>query len=257
VAMRLNASMAGPAGRSAASSAAGPIGRPGAGDSVAGDLAPLRRAHHPLTLAERVLKRAFDVSGALCLLVLTAPMMLLAALLIRLTSRGPALFSQIRVGAHGREFAIFKLRTMVADAEAHTGPVMAAARDPRITKIGRILRATRLDELPQLCNVLRGEMSLIGPRPERPFFVRIFCQHLRGYGLRFAVKPGITGLAQTECRYSTAPALKLRCDLRYIDNYSLLLDAQIVLRTILTVLKPSCAEGFAASPRARAMEDSE
>jgi lipopolysaccharide/colanic/teichoic acid biosynthesis glycosyltransferase len=181
--------------------------------------------------------------------------MLLAALLIRLTSTGPALYSQTRVGAGGREFPLWKLRTMIAGAEARTGPVMATVGDPRITAIGRILRATRPDELPQLFNVLLGQMSLIGPRPERPHFVRIYRARLPGYDLRLAVKPGITGLAQTFCRYSTTPALKLRFDLRYIDNYSLLLEARIVFRTILTVLRPSRAEGFAVTAATQAIED--
>jgi exopolysaccharide biosynthesis polyprenyl glycosylphosphotransferase len=220
----------------------------GANAAVVGDLVLLRRAPAPLTPTQRGLKRAFDVAGALCLLALTAPLMILAVLLIRLTSRGAAFYSQTRVGANGREFSLYKLRTMIAGAEARTGPVMATAGDPRITRIGRFLRAMRLDELPQLFNVLRGEMSLVGPRPERPHFVCIYRRNLPGYDYRLAVKPGITGLAQTCCRYSTTPELKLRFDLRYIDNYSLLLDAVIAFRTILTVLQPSRAEGVACAP---------
>jgi lipopolysaccharide/colanic/teichoic acid biosynthesis glycosyltransferase len=199
----------------------------------------------PLTSTQQVLKRIVDVAGGLFLLALTTPLMLVAALLIRLTSCGPALYAQARVGAGGREFRLYKLRTMVEAAEDRTGPVMARAGDPRITAIGRLLRSTRIDELPQLVNVLRGEMSLIGPRPERPHFVRIYRARCPGYDLRLAVKPGITGLAQTSCRYSTSPELKLRFDLQYISGYSLLLDAGIALRTVMTVLQPSRAEGFA------------
>jgi lipopolysaccharide/colanic/teichoic acid biosynthesis glycosyltransferase len=140
---------------------------------------------------------------------------------------------------------------MFAGAEARTGPVMAAAGDPRITRIGRILRATHLDELPQLFNVLLGEMSLIGPRPERPHFVRIYRRQFPGYDFRLGVKPGISGLAQTSCRCSTTPALKLRFDLRYIYHYSLRLDARIAVRTIFTVLQPSRAEGIESAPGAR------
>lgn len=215
--------------------------------AAAGELRLPRGTVHPFTPARRFIKRAFDLAGALILLALTAPLMLLAALLIRLTSAGPAFYSQVRVGQGGREFLLWKLRTMIAGAEARSGPVMATARDPRITPVGRILRAARLDELPQLFNVLCGEMSLIGPRPERPYFIHIFRRHLPGYDLRHAVKPGITGLAQTLCRYSTAPALKLRYDRRYIENYSLRLEAEIIFRTILTVLQPSRAEGIAAT----------
>lgn len=231
------------------------VPEPGPHAAAAGNLVLPRRTPNPLTPAQRLVKRALDVTGALVLLVLTAPLMLLAALLIRFTSRGPVLYSQTRVGAGGREFPLLKLRTMVAGAEARTGPVMATAGDPRITAIGRILRATRADELPQLFNVLLGQMSLIGPRPERPHFVRIYRRRLPGYDLRLAVKPGITGLAQTFCRYSTAPALKLRYDLRYIHSYSLLLDARIVFRTILTVLQPSRAQGFARAAAAPAIEN--
>jgi lipopolysaccharide/colanic/teichoic acid biosynthesis glycosyltransferase len=222
----------------------------GANAAVVGDLVLLHRAPSPLTPAQRSLKRIVDVAGSLCLLVFTAPTMLLAAALIRLTSRGPAIYSQTRVGADGREFSLYKLRTMVAGAEARTGPVMATAGDPRVTPIGRILRATHLDELPQLFNVLLGEMSLIGPRPERPHFVRIYRRQFPGYDFRLGVKPGITGLAQTRCRYSTTPALKLRFDLRYIYHYSLRLDAQIAARTIFTVLQPSRAEGIERAPGA-------
>jgi lipopolysaccharide/colanic/teichoic acid biosynthesis glycosyltransferase len=222
----------------------------GANAAIVGDLVLLHRAPNPLTPSQRFLKRIVDVAGALSLLVLTAPTMLLAALLIRLTSRGPAIYSQTRVGADGREFSLYKLRTMIAGAEARTGPVMATAGDPRITRIGRLLRATHLDELPQLFNVLLGQMSLIGPRPERPHFVRIYRRQFPGYDFRLAVKPGISGLAQTCCRYSTTPALKLRFDLRYIYHYSLGLDAKIAVRTIFTVLQPSHAEGIEHAPGA-------
>jgi lipopolysaccharide/colanic/teichoic acid biosynthesis glycosyltransferase len=222
----------------------------GANAAVVGDLVLLHHAPDPLTPAQRSLKRLVDVAGSLCLLLLTAPTILLAALLIRLTSRGPAIYSQTRVGADGREFSLYKLRTMVAGAEARTGPVMATVRDPRVTRIGRLLRATRLDELPQLFNVLRGEMSLIGPRPERPHFVRIYRRQFPGYDFRLRIKPGISGLAQTSCRYSTTPALKLRFDLRYIYHYSLRLDAEIAVRTIFTVLQPSRAEGIERAPGA-------
>jgi len=125
--------------------------------------------------------------------------------------------------------------------------VMAAAGDPRVTWVGRFLRATHVDELPQLFNVLLGEMSLIGPRPERPHFVRIYRDCFPGYDLRLAVKPGITGLAQTRCSYSASPGLKLHFDLVYIGHYSLPLDAAIAFRTILAVLRPDRSKAFADS----------
>ncbi len=133
---------------------------------------------------------------------------------------------------------------MVVNAEENTGPVLASSKDPRVTGIGQLLRATRVDELPQLINVLLADMSLIGPRPERPHFVRLFRDQLPGYEFRLAVKPGITGLAQIYGRYSTTPELKLRFDLLYIYNYSLLMDMRILLQTILTLLQTEQAEGF-------------
>jgi lipopolysaccharide/colanic/teichoic acid biosynthesis glycosyltransferase len=223
----------------------------GAHAAVVGDLLLLAPHAPHLGRGQRWLKRFFDVAGSLILMILSAPLMLLAAVLIRLSSAGPAILVQTRVGADGKEFALYKLRTMFAGAEEHTGPVMAAAGDPRITRIGSLLRATRIDELPQLFNVLLGKMSLIGPRPERPYFVKLYRERFPAYALRFGVKPGITGLAQTCGRYSTAPEVKLRFDLKYIYRYSLAMDLWILLRTMVTVLKPSYAEGFAEGLRER------
>jgi exopolysaccharide biosynthesis polyprenyl glycosylphosphotransferase len=198
--------------------------------------------------AARSIKRLMDVASAALLLTLTAPILLLAVLLIWLGSRGPVFYAQTRVGANGRPFTLYKLRTMVVDAEERTGPVLASSGDARITSVGRMLRATRIDELPQLGNVLLGEMSLIGPRPERPQFVAQYCALIPGYELRHAVKPGITGLAQVYGGYTTAPEHKLRFDLVYIYDYSLLLDLQIAFKTLLTVLRPDRAEGIGKDP---------
>jgi lipopolysaccharide/colanic/teichoic acid biosynthesis glycosyltransferase len=137
---------------------------------------------------------------------------------------------------------------MIVNAELHTGPTLASHNDPRITPIGRILRATRIDELPQLIHVLRGEMSLVGPRPERPYFVRIFRERFPAYELRLAVKPGITGLAQICGGYLTRPECKLRFDLMYIYNYSLRMDMEILFKTIFTVLQLSNAEDIQETP---------
>jgi exopolysaccharide biosynthesis polyprenyl glycosylphosphotransferase len=212
------------------------------------DVLMLRLTPPHLRPAQRAIKRLLDVAGSLGLILLTAPVLLAAAILVRLTSAGPALFRQTRVGADGREYTLLKLRTMIVDAEQHTGPILAARNDPRITRIGRFLRDRRIDELPQLINVLTGDMSLIGPRPERPHFVRIFRDQLPGYEFRLAVKPGITGLAQIYGRYSTTPELKLRFDLTYIYNYSLRMDIQIFFKTIFIVLQPGRAEGFSQAP---------
>jgi exopolysaccharide biosynthesis polyprenyl glycosylphosphotransferase len=185
------------------------------------------------------LKRFVDLLAASVLLVMAAPVMVGAAVLIRLTSPGPILYSQLRVGVRGRRFRLWKFRSMRLDAEQLTGPVWAAEDDPRVTPLGRILRKTRVDELPQLWNILRGEMSLTGPRPERPAFVERFSESIPGYRQRLAVRPGLTGWAQVMHHYGGCEAdvvAKLQYDLYYIKHWSLLLDLRIWVRTIGTVL---------------------
>ena len=140
-----------------------------------------------------LLIRVLDIIGSLVVLVLASPLILLAAVLVRVTAGGPVLFRQERVGLGGGSFTLYKFRTMINDAEKHVGPVWASRNDERVTPIGRALRKTRVDELPQLYNILRGDMSLVGPRPERPFFVD---RHKALQGVRLAVRPGLTGLAQ-------------------------------------------------------------
>lgn len=200
-----------------------------------------------LTRGQNLLKRIFDVAFAATLLALSSPLMLVTAIVIRLNSRGPAVFRQDRVGREGTEYQLYKFRTMVTDAERDTGPVLAREGDPRITGVGRILRATRIDELPQLFNVLIGNMSLVGPRPERQFFVSAFRERLPEYDLRLAVKPGITGLAQVAGSYSTPVEEKVKFDLLYISDYSFLLDIWIVLRTIPVIFQRERAEGIRVS----------
>jgi len=187
--------------------------------------------------AESLVKRMFDLAGTLFLLVVTSPIFVLLMVLIPATSRGPIFFRQERLGRYRRKFHILKFRTMVPNAELLTGPVLATERDPRITRLGRLLRATRLDELPQLWNVLRGEMSLVGPRPERQFFVHQYEKIFAAYELRHAVKPGLTGLAQIKARYDSNVERKLHFDLLYIYRYSLMLDLKIVFQTIIVVLR--------------------
>jgi exopolysaccharide biosynthesis polyprenyl glycosylphosphotransferase len=184
------------------------------------------------------MKRVGDAVLAAIGLIVTAPAMALAALAIKLTSPGPVLFRQERVTKGGRSFTIFKLRTMVVDAEKSTGPVLSAGKaDARITPVGKLLRATRLDELPQLFNVLRGEMSLVGPRPERPCFVQQFEEQIPGYRERHQVLPGITGWAQVHGGYAIDAEMKLRYDLLYIYNWSPWLDVKIMLQTLATVCR--------------------
>jgi len=180
-------------------------------------------------------KRAFDAAASGALLVLFLPFLAVAAIAIVATSRGSALHSQLRVGRGGRPFRMLKLRTMVEDAERETGPVWATSRDPRVTPVGRILRDTHLDELPQLWNVLKGEMSLVGPRPERPLFVNDFAKRLTGYSTRHVVRPGITGLAQVRRGYDTSirdVRRKLAFDLIYVRRRCMRLDMAILARTL-------------------------
>ncbi len=173
--------------------------------------------------------RLLDIVGSLVIFILSLPLILAVALLIKLTSRGPVVYRQERVGKDGRVFTLYKFRTMVNDAEKHLGPVLAAQGDSRITPIGRVLRRMRLDELPQLYNVVRGEMSLVGPRPERPYFV---ARHKVLQGVRLSVKPGLTGLAQVRGVYDLKPTHKARYDSLYIQRRSLLLNVYILLLTV-------------------------
>jgi exopolysaccharide biosynthesis polyprenyl glycosylphosphotransferase len=185
------------------------------------------------------LKRLFDVTLALLLILPAAPILAIIAIAIKLDSPGPILFRQIRVGLHGVPFVIYKFRSMRQDAERETGPVWTGERDERVTRVGRLLRKFRLDEILQAVNVLRGEMSLVGPRPERPYFVDQLKLQIPFYGLRHYVKPGITGWAQVMYPYGASVEdahEKLQYDLYYAKHKSLGFEAGILLRTIKIVL---------------------
>jgi exopolysaccharide biosynthesis polyprenyl glycosylphosphotransferase len=185
-------------------------------------------------------KRLMDIAISAVGLVIGLPPMLGIGLLVRVTSPGPVFYHQRRVGLRGRIFTVHKFRTMQRDAEAHTGPVWASKKgDLRVTAIGQWLRRTRLDELPQLWNILVGEMSLVGPRPERPEFVTNLTRQIPYYGQRHIVRPGLTGWAQVRYTYgaSTEDALqKLQYDLYYIKNLSIVFDLYILFETIKTVV---------------------
>ncbi len=191
----------------------------------------------------QVLKRLLDFVFALFAAVLASPLILAVVLLIKLADKGPLFFTQERVTQGGRIFKLVKFRTMVHGAEEKTGPVLSKKNDPRITKFGRFLRKYRLDELPQLFNILCGHMSLVGPRPERPVFVAQFQKEMPGYALRHRVRAGLTGMAQVYGNYATSAADKLVFDLTYIRDWSLWLDLQIVLRTVTAVFRHEAAEG--------------
>jgi len=184
-------------------------------------------------------KRTADIFGALLLLLFSLPLMILVMTLIKAVSRGPILFSQIRIGINGKPFTIYKFRTMRLGAE-NDGVQWASDSDDRIIPLGSFFRTTRIDELPQCWNILKGDMSIVGPRPERPEFTSSLAEDIPYYDLRHMVKPGLTGWAQVSYPYgaSTEDALhKLQYDLYYIKNYSLILDLNILLRTILVTLR--------------------
>ena len=187
----------------------------------------------------RLIKRTLDILFSIILLLVSLPVMLLTAVLIKLDSRGPVFYRQERLGRDGVPFKVVKFRSMRQDAEKASGPVWAKKNDPRITRIGGIIRKCRIDELPQLINVFKGQMSFVGPRPEREHFVRQLEQKIPYYGLRLTVRPGLTGWAQVEYRYAETDedALeKLKYDLYYIKNNNVLLDLWIVLKTVKVVL---------------------
>lgn len=190
-------------------------------------------------LQRTMVKRVFDVFCAGLLLLLTAPVMLLAALAVKIDSRGPVLYRQERVGLDNRTFQVVKFRSMRQDAEKDGKPRWATTGDDRITRVGRLLRVTRIDELPQLFSVLRGDMSLVGPRPERPFFVDQLTQEVPFYALRHSVKPGVTGWAQVRYQYGSTiedSMEKLQYDLYYVKNHNLWLDLRILIDTVTVVL---------------------
>lgn len=204
-----------------------------------------------LTTGQRFVKRAFDLIVALLMLMVVSPIMILLMLLIPTLSPGPPIFSQERLGERGLPFKVMKFRSMVDNAERKTGPVLAVAKDPRITRFGVFLRATRLDELPQLINVLKGDMSIVGPRPERKFFIDQFMETIPYYSYRMAVKPGITGFAQVKGKYKTTPENKLWLDLMYIRNYSFGLDLNILLQTVRVVFQREKAAGVEGKSKSR------
>jgi sugar transferase (PEP-CTERM system associated) len=190
-------------------------------------------------LYRTLVKRAFDIVCSIALILVSAPAMVLTAIMIKLESRGPVFYRQERVGANGKTFNVTKFRSMRTDAEKDGKPVWAAAKDSRVTRVGHIIRRTRIDELPQLFNVLKGDMSLVGPRPERPYFVEQLKQEIPYYSVRHSIKPGVTGWAQVKYQYGSTvedSAEKLQYDLYYVKNHSLFLDFVVLFETVGVVL---------------------
>jgi len=169
---------------------------------------------------------------------LSAPITILTAIAIKIDSKGPVLFKQERLGQNGKPFNVLKFRSMIQDAEKYTGPVWSQKDDPRVTRMGKFVRKVRIDEIPQMFNVLKGEMSLVGPRPERAYFVEKLSQEIPYYKRRLKVRPGITGWAQIKHKYdeSIEDKIKIKYDLFYIENMSLRMDFKILLRTVFVVL---------------------
>jgi len=197
---------------------------------------------NPISGWNRNIKRLLDILISLLVLILFLPLFPIIMILIKLDSKGPVFYTQERTGKDEQKYKICKFRSMYVGAEDKTGPVLATPDDERITKFGRELRQWRLDELPNLFNVLRGHMSLVGPRPERPEFVAKFKKTIPGYQLRFKVRPGITGLAQINAPYDVPAQIKFLYDILYINNYTLFLDFKIMLRTLLVILRREGAQ---------------
>lgn len=201
-----------------------------------------------LSIEQQWMKRMEDIIIASLMLIVFSPVFLIAAVCIKCTDRGPIFYKQERLTKDGRIFMIYKFRTMVVDAEKLSGPVLASERDSRILPIGRLLRATRLDELPQILNILRGEMSVVGPRPERPELAAKIERSIPEFAYRIKVKAGLTGYAQVYGKYNTTSYDKLKLDLMYIRKYSLLLDIKLIMMTPKIMLLKESAEGVVPDP---------
>ena len=200
-----------------------------------------------LTITQKAVKRIFDIVFSLVLMIPALPIMLIVALLIKIEDGGPVFYKQKRVTRGEKEFEILKFRSMIVDAEKFAGAQFATENDPRITKVGKLIRATRIDELPQILNILKGDMSVVGPRPERMDFINEFCKEMPEFRYRLKVKGGLTGYAQIYGKYNTGAYDKLRMDLLYIENYSLFLDIKLILTTIRIMFSKESTEGFEKS----------
>ena len=188
---------------------------------------------HPLSETQKFIKRLFDILFSIFAITITSPVMLLTSILVKIDSPGPVFYKQKRVGLNGKEYDVVKFRSMRTGSEAQSGPTVSTADDPRVSKLGKFIRKFGIDELPQFFLVLTGEMSVVGPRPERPFFVN---ESYAFQGRRLSVKPGVTGLAAVNSRYYLKLEDKVTYDYSYIDYYSILLDIKIVFQTVWVLL---------------------
>lgn len=197
-----------------------------------------------LTPAQRVVKRGMDILLSAVGILLSSPVMLAVAIGIKLEDGGPVFYRQKRLTRNGREFEMLKFRSMIVNAEQYAGAVLATDADPRITKMGRFIRAHRLDELPQIFNILKGDMSVVGPRPERKVIAEEYYKELPEFAYRLKVRGGLTGYAQIYGKYNTNPYDKLRLDLMYIDNYSLMMDIKLIILTMRVLFSKDSTEGI-------------
>ena len=197
-----------------------------------------------LTPAQQIAKRLLDLCICLPAMIVAAPVMLLVAIAIKAEDGGPVFYKQERVTLNGKPFMIIKFRSMIVNAEKAGVPQLAQEHDPRITKVGRFIRATRLDEIPQILNIIKGDMSIVGPRPERQSYIDQFTKETPEFTFRTKVKGGLTGFAQIYGKYNTSPYDKLRLDMMYIENYSFILDIKLILMTIRIILKKDSTEGI-------------
>lgn len=197
-----------------------------------------------LTMEQKVIKRLLDLFVSIAAFIIALPIMIVVAICIKITDGGPIFYKQERVTEGGKRFYVIKFRSMIINAEKISGPVLASENDNRITKVGKIIRATRLDELPQILNIIKGDMSVVGPRPERPFYVNKFEKEISDYKYRISVKAGLTGLAQVLGKYNTKPDDKVKYDILYIKNYSILLDIKLIIQTIRIVFMKESTEGI-------------
>ncbi len=198
---------------------------------------------YALSVGQRVAKRLIDITCSLILLVIISPVMLVTAIVIKCYDKGPVLYKQIRCTRNGKKFQIMKFRSMKVDAEKDGVARLAAKNDSRITPVGRFIRMVRIDELPQLFNILRGDMSFIGPRPERPEIIEQYVEEMPEFLFRMRVKAGLAGYAQVYGKYNTTPYDKLKLDLTYIENYSVWLDLKLMLLTLKILIRPESTEG--------------
>ena len=198
---------------------------------------------NPLEYEERIIKRIMDVVLSLILIILTSPIMIITALVIHFSDGGPVLYKQVRCTKNAREFEIYKFRSMIVNAESAGVAVLAMEKDPRITPVGAFIRKCRIDELPQLFNVLKGDMSFVGPRPERPAFIEKYKKSMPEFAYRMKVRAGITGYAQLYGKYNTLPYDKLKFDLYYIEQYSIWLDIKLMILTCKILFTKESTEG--------------